>query len=152
MARSFHLLPLVLLLVVTLQAGEFTGDQEKDRAKVLARRNWWSFQPVKRPDVPALRDSWIRNPIDAFLLDAMRAKGVEPSPAASKMQLLRRVTLDLTGLPPKPEDMAAFLADARPDAYERVVDRLLASLAVWRAMGPALAGCRQICRHEWLRT
>src|SRR5438270_13403814 len=105
MSRSFHFLTLASLVLVTLQAGEFAGDQDKDRARILARRNWWSFQPVRRPDVPALRDPWIRNPIDSFLLEAMRAKGVEPSAAASKTQLIRRVTLDLTGLPPKPEDV-----------------------------------------------
>lgn len=108
-------------------ASEFTGDTEKDRARIVARRNWWAYQPVTRPETPSIKDPWIRTPIDAFLLQAMRAKGLTPSSAAAREKLIRRVTLDVTGLPPKPEDIAAFLADKRPDAYERLVERLLAS-------------------------
>lgn len=108
-------------------AADYTGDTDKDRARVLARRNWWSFQKVVKPAVPALHDPWVKSPIDAFLLEAMRAKKLTPSAPEAKARLLRRVTLDVTGLPPTPEDVAAFLHDKRPDAYERLVDRLLAS-------------------------
>lgn len=71
--------------------------------------------------------AWVRNPIDAFILAKLESQGIAPSPEAPKLTLLRRVTLDLTGLPPTPEEVGAFLTDTRPDAYERVVDRLLQS-------------------------
>ncbi len=88
----------------------------------------WSLRPLSRPAVPAEKNAaWVRTPIDAFLRAAMEEKGLHPSPAADKATLLRRVTFDLIGLPPTPEDIDAFRADESPDAYEKVVDRLLAS-------------------------
>jgi mono/diheme cytochrome c family protein len=87
----------------------------------------WSFRPVKRPAVPDVRDAWGRDPIDAFVLARLQKEGLKPSPEADRATLLRRLSLDLTGLPPTPEEVDAFLADKRPDAYERQVDRLLAS-------------------------
>ncbi len=88
----------------------------------------WSFRKITRPDVPAVRDrAWARNPIDNFILAKLDAEGIAPSPEASRGTLLRRVSLDLTGLPPSAEEVDEFLRDNRPDAYERVVDRLLAS-------------------------
>ncbi len=91
-------------------------------------RNFWSFRPVVRPEVPAVRDaSWGRTPLDAFILAKLDAAGLKPAAPASKTSLLRRVTYDLTGLPPTPEEVDAFLKDESPDAYEKVVDRLLAS-------------------------
>src|SRR5262249_52543801 len=70
---------------------------------------------------------WVRNPIDALILAKLRENGLSPSPQADKFTLIRRVTLDLTGLPPTPEEVDAFLKDDAPEAYEKVVDRLLAS-------------------------
>lgn len=91
---------------------------------------WWAFRPLKAPAVPAVRQrGWVRNGIDAFVLAELEKKGLKPAPPASRAELLRRVTFDLTGLPPTPTELDAFLADRRPDAYERVVDRLLASPA-----------------------
>jgi mono/diheme cytochrome c family protein len=89
----------------------------------------WAFQPVRRPAVPEVRDpkSTIRNPIDAFLLAKLEEKGLGFAPEADKRTLLRRATLDLTGLPPTPAEVELFLADTAPDAYDRLVDRLLAS-------------------------
>ena len=88
----------------------------------------WSFVPPVRPDPPAVDDAaWPRNPIDAFVLDRLEREGLGPSPEADRATLLRRVTLDLTGLPPTPGEVAAFLGDDSPDAYEEAVDRLLAS-------------------------
>lgn len=87
----------------------------------------WAFEPVERPAVPVLDDKWVRNPIDAFVLHRLRTEKIQPSPDAVKETLLRRVSLDLTGLPPTLEELDAYLKDGRPDAYERVVDRLLAS-------------------------
>src|SRR5207249_11801322 len=84
----------------------------------------------KRPEVPLPKVecvSWPRNAIDSFVLARLEAEGLRPSPEAARTTLIRRVTLDLTGLPPTPEEVDAFLADKRPGAYERVVDRLLAS-------------------------
>ncbi|MGC1276181.1 MAG: PSD1 and planctomycete cytochrome C domain-containing protein [Planctomycetaceae bacterium] len=88
----------------------------------------WAFQPVRRPVVPDVNDRmWCRTPIDRFLLDRLESSGLAPSPPADRRTLIRRVTYDLTGLPPTPDEVRAFLADDRPDAYERLVDRLLAS-------------------------
>lgn len=107
--------------------GTFTGDSEKDRARIIARRNWWAFQPVARPSVPAVTHPLAPAVIDKFLFETMQARGLRPSPQATREQLIRRATLDLTGLPPTPEQVDAYLRDRRPDAWERVVDRLLAS-------------------------
>ena len=88
----------------------------------------WAFETPLRPLVPApAGDRWSRNAIDRFVLARLNEGGLSPSPEAPPGVLLRRVTLDLTGLPPTPEEIDAFLADDRPDAYERVVERLLAS-------------------------
>ena len=88
----------------------------------------WAFRKPVRPLIPAVRDpAWVKNPIDAFVLARIEAAGLRPSPEADRATLLRRVSLDLVGLPPTPEELDAFLADMLPDAYERQVDRLLAS-------------------------
>jgi len=88
----------------------------------------WAYVPPKRPELPAVRDaSWVRNPIDRFILARLEREGLKPSPEADRVTLLRRVTLDLTGLPPAPADIDSFLADTSPDAYEKRVDALLQS-------------------------
>jgi hypothetical protein len=91
----------------------------------------WAFQPIRRPVVPVSREpkaaAWVRNPIDAFVLAALQKPALFPSPEADRSTLIRRVTLDLTGLLPTPKEVDDFLTDASPDAYEKVVDRLLAS-------------------------
>lgn len=91
-------------------------------------KQFWSFQPVVRPEPPATaRPAWVRNPIDAFILHRLEAAGLTPVPPAAKTALLRRASYDLIGLPPTPEEVAAFLADEAPGAFERVIDRLLES-------------------------
>jgi tetratricopeptide (TPR) repeat protein len=93
-------------------------------------RQHWAFVPPARPEVPNLQvpPGWtIRNPIDAFVLAKLQEIALTPNPEADPVTLIRRVTLDLTGLPPTPEEVAAYLADRSPTAYEKVVDRLLAS-------------------------
>ncbi len=91
-------------------------------------RRFWSFRPVQKPPVPAVKDtSWPRTPVDAYILARLEAAGVSPAPQADRRTLLRRVTFDLTGLPPTPAEMDAFLDDTSPEAFARVVDRLLAS-------------------------
>jgi hypothetical protein len=93
-----------------------------------ARKSFWAFQPVKRPPLPAVKDSaWVRNPVDAFILAKLEAKGFKPAPPADKVSLIRRATYDLTGLPPTPAEIDAFVADQSTNAYEKVIDRLLAS-------------------------
>ena len=88
----------------------------------------WAFVAPKRAGLPEVdRTGWSRNPIDRFILARLEREGLSPSPEAEKATLLRRVSLDLTGLPPTPEEIDAYLADASPEAYEKVVDRLLAS-------------------------
>lgn len=88
----------------------------------------WSLQAVRRPPVPKVRQAAaVRTPIDAFLLAKLEAVGASFSPEADRRTLIRRLTFDLLGLPPAPEEVEAFVADQRPDAYERLVDRLLAS-------------------------
>jgi mono/diheme cytochrome c family protein len=88
----------------------------------------WAFVAPTRPPLPKVKDAaWPREPIDRFLLARLEAKGLRPSREADKVTLIRRLTLDLTGLPPTPADVDAFLADTSPEAYERVVDRLLGS-------------------------
>jgi hypothetical protein len=88
----------------------------------------WAWVPPRRPPLPRVADTaWARSPIDAFILARLEAEHWHPSPEASRTTLLRRVTLDLTGLPPTPAEVDAFLADQSPEAYARVVDRLLES-------------------------
>jgi hypothetical protein len=98
-------------------------------ASVTAKdRQHWAFQPPARPPVPAVRHAdRARTPVDSFLLSRLEAKGLDFSPDADRVTLVRRASLDLLGLPPSPEEVDAFLADTRPDAYERLLDRLLAS-------------------------
>lgn len=89
---------------------------------------FWSFQPVKRPAPPVVRNrAWVRTPIDAFVLQKLEAAGLSPNPPASKTVLIRRAYYDLTGLPPSPEEVRAFVSDPSPDAWPRLIDRLLAS-------------------------
>ena len=93
-----------------------------------ADRNFWAFKPLANPKPPAVsRKDWAANPIDAFVLSAMEKKGLAPAPPADRYTLLRRATFDLTGLPPTDKEIADFLADRSPNAFEKVVDRLLAS-------------------------
>ncbi|MFO0850006.1 MAG: DUF1553 domain-containing protein [Gemmataceae bacterium] len=88
----------------------------------------WSFIPPTRPAVPAVKDkAWVRTPVDAFILAELEKRGLKPAPEADKRTLARRLALDLTGLPPNPADVEAFVKDASPGAYERYVDALLAS-------------------------
>ena len=89
--------------------------------------DWWSYQPLKRPPVPVLNDAWANMTIDRFALAKLNEKGLTPSPPADRRTLIRRLTYDLIGLPPTPEEVAAFAADTDPKAYEKLVQRLLKS-------------------------
>jgi hypothetical protein len=91
-------------------------------------RSFWAYQPVRDAVLPEVqRAAWVQTPVDRFVLRALEDRGIQPLPRADRRTLLRRVTLDLTGLPPTPEETQAFLADGSPQAYERVVERLLQS-------------------------
>ena len=99
-----------------------------DRKALKARETWWSWKPLAAPQPPQVRDAaWCRSPLDRFVLAKLESKGIAPAPEADRVALIRRATFDLTGLPPTPQEVADFVADAQPDAYERVLDRLLAS-------------------------
>jgi hypothetical protein len=90
--------------------------------------DWWAFRKLTFPVLPSVRNqSWVRTPIDAFILAALEAKGLSPAAPAERRTLIRRVSYDLHGLPPTPEDVQAFVHDADPQAYEKLIDRLLAS-------------------------
>ena len=105
------------------------------RVATQAQKEWkdstkthWAWQPLTKPAVPQVKDStWCKTPIDNFIVAKLEEKGLKPNPIADKRTLIRRATFDLTGLPPKVEDVNAFLADNSPDAFAKVVDRLLAS-------------------------
>ncbi len=109
-------------------------DPRDGAAKVVAKyddaaaRKWWSFQPLAKPSVPTPKDAaWAKTDIDRFLLTGLEAKGLKPVADADRATLLRRAYFDLIGLPPTPKELDAFLKDTAPDAFEKVVDRLLAS-------------------------
>ncbi|SIO45026.1 Concanavalin A-like lectin/glucanases superfamily protein [Singulisphaera sp. GP187] len=137
----------VAVLVSWVKAGAFWPDSPAERlassASQTAEKNpkpgrvgafsdedraWWSFQPVRDPQVREdPNDHWSRNPIDRFVWRSLRDAGLSPAPEADRATLIRRATFDVIGLPPTPAEISAFLSDKAPDAYERVVDRLLAS-------------------------
>ncbi len=96
----------------------------------------WAFRPPADPPVPAVRDTtWARGAIDRFILAGLEARKLRPAPPADRRALIRRVTFDLLGLPPTPDEVEAFVTDTRPDAYEHLVDRLLASPAYGERWG-----------------
>ena len=98
------------------------------RGVTAAERNFWSFRPLAQPAVPEPdRSDWARTDIDRFVLAKLEEKGLDPLELANRRQLIRRATFDLTGLPPTPEEVEAFVDDASPDAFEKVVERLLTS-------------------------
>ena len=93
-----------------------------------AQKAFWAFQPVRDPALPPVKDAkWVQTPVDRFILAKLEEKGLRPAPAADKVTLLRRATFDLTGLPPTVQELQDFLSDRSPRAFEKVVDRLLAS-------------------------
>ncbi len=115
-----------------------TADRKLTQQQIELLRRWidegarwdthWAYAPPKRPSLPTVKNSaWAKNPIDAFILSRLEREGLKPSPQADKTTLLRRLSFDLTGLPPTAAELDAFLSDSSPDAYEKQVDRLLGS-------------------------
>ncbi len=120
----------IALLRAWIDQGAPWPDAADAPAKAVEQeeRGHWAYRAPVRPPVPRVgRSDWTRTPIDAFILARLEREGLSPSPEASREALARRVSLDLIGLPPSPADVDVFLADSRPDAYERLVDGLLAS-------------------------
>jgi hypothetical protein len=115
--------PLIVAAILALPAN---GDEPK--ARPAADTNWWSLKPVERPKVPEVKGAVrVRNPIDAFVLAKLEAAGLSLSPEADRVTLIRRLTFDLHGLPPTPEEVDAFVNDKSDDAYDKLVNRLLDS-------------------------
>ena len=107
---------------------EATAHDSAERRFTEKQRGFWSFKPIKVGPIPEVHDkSWARSPIDRFILSALEERGFHPSAPADRRTLIRRATFDLIGLPPSTREVEAFLADDSPDAFARVVDRLLAS-------------------------
>jgi hypothetical protein len=110
-------------------AGKTAENPRGKSGEVTAEaRNYWAYKSVHRPRLPAVRnEAWVRNPIDAFVIAKLQAAGLTPAPPADRVALARRVYYDLLGLPPTPEQVDAFVNDPSPNAYERLIDRLLGS-------------------------
>jgi hypothetical protein len=117
----------IWMLVGTLCAAVRAEEADDYTISPRQEKHWAWKQPVRQPPPAVKHRSWVRNPIDAFVLARLEAAGLEPAPAATREQLIRRVTLDLTGLPSTPAEIDAFVRDRSPAAWERVIDRLLAS-------------------------
>lgn len=101
-----------------------------------SKQQFWAFSPPVVPPLPKVKNqAWAKSPLDLFVLAKLEEKGMKPAPAADKATLIRRATFDLTGLPPTPAEIDAFLADKAPDAFEKVIDRLLASTAYGERWG-----------------
>src|SRR6185503_18529627 len=118
-------------LAVAIAVGALLGmaaPPAPDREFRDSERRYWAFQKVVKPAVPTVQNrAWVRTPIDAFILAKLEEKKLIPNSPADKITLIRRVTLNLIGLPPTPEEVQAFLNDTSPQAYEKLIDRLLAS-------------------------
>ncbi len=124
--------PLAPEQIETVRAWVLAGAHYPSEPLALPRAgaDWWSLQPVRPVAVPLPAGAglaWVKNPIDAFILAKLRAAGLEPAPEAARAALIRRVSFDLTGLPPSPEAVDQFVADSDPLAYESLVEKLLAS-------------------------
>ncbi len=118
----------VLETWVRMGAPDPREDKATSPATPEAKRRHWSFQPVGQPPVSSVKEeSWVKTPVDAFILAKLEANQLKPAPAADKRTLIRRATYDLTGLPPTFAEVEAFVKDKSPDAFAKVVDRLLAS-------------------------
>lgn len=137
-----HLLALVIVAASTIWIGPIVlqaplqADESKIESAITpADREHWAFRPLARPEVPQVANTaWPRREIDRFILAALEKKRLTPQPEADRVALIRRLSFDLVGLPPTPDDISFFVADESPDAYERLVDRLLASPAYGERM------------------
>lgn len=112
----------------TVAAETKSPERKSTRELTEEEKKFWAYQPLAQTAVPQVKNSaWIKSPIDAFILAKLEEKGLKPAPPADKLTLLRRVSFDLTGLPPSEKEIRDFLSDSSPDAFKKVVERLLAS-------------------------
>ncbi len=120
--------PLAREQIALLRSWVDQGATWPDGVDDVAASDHWAFQPLVRPALPPVRhDDWVRNPIDRFVLARLEKEGLRPSPVANRSTLIRRLSIDLLGLLPSPEQVQKFLADERPDAYEQLIEELLQS-------------------------
>ncbi|QDT92947.1 DUF1549 and DUF1553 domain-containing protein [Gimesia algae] len=128
---NFKFLVVSLSLMFTLCSSLVNAEEGKKLSEepiTAADREHWSFQPIQRPALPVVKNTkWSRTPIDQFILAELESAELQPAAEASRTTLIRRLYFDVTGLPPLPQDVDAFLADDSPDAYGKLVDRLLSS-------------------------
>lgn len=118
----------ISLIQQWIDQGAKIPEAEKTLKVIQKTSDHWAFQPIRQPNIPKVnQQAWIRNPIDAYILSHLEQNKLKPSSEANRSTLIRRLSLDLTGLPPSVDEVQQFLADNRPDAYERLVDRLIAS-------------------------
>ncbi|HVC96749.1 MAG TPA: DUF1549 domain-containing protein, partial [Pirellulales bacterium] len=118
----------IALLRVWIDQGAAAPADDAPAASKDGAAKHWSFRPLASPAIPPVGNSvWVRNPIDAFILARLEAEGLAPSPQADRVTFIRRLSLDLLGLPPSPAEVEQFVTNQRPDAYEQLVDRLLIS-------------------------
>ncbi len=126
--RSLMTVSASLILATWVTANPAEDEKAPGGVVTEAAKRYWAYQPIRRPAVPEVaRRDWPRNPIDAFILTKLEAKGLAPAEPADRIALIRRVTYDLIGLPPTPSEVDAFVSDKSPDAYEKLLDRMLAS-------------------------
>jgi hypothetical protein len=127
--RGARRIAVALTVVAFLRVPSPASAQGRSPAQSRSEsRDWWAYRPLTRPAAPSVRAaSWVRSPIDAFVWAKLDEVGLRPAPPADRVALARRAFYDLTGLPPTPADVDAFLADGSPDAFERLVERLLQS-------------------------
>ncbi len=118
---------LCLFLAACCCASPTSGGEQSHETFTAEQRNFWAFQPVRKAAPPSMHSAQMENGVDAFLLERLQEKGLAFSPPAVRLQLLRRAKFDLHGLPPTPEEIQAFQSDHAPGAYDRLLDRLLAS-------------------------
>jgi hypothetical protein len=120
----------IAFIVATVALGFSVHGEIPAQKHVAGADTWWSLKPIVKPPLPLVPSglrNWVRSPIDAFVSARLAEKGLEPSPEADRRTLIRRVTFDLIGLPPTPDEIEAFVNETAADAYERLVDRLLSS-------------------------
>ncbi len=118
---------LLIFSFVTLSATFLSAEGEITKVNATTKA-FWSYKPLRRPTVPKVdNSSWSANPIDAFIYKRLQTNGLKPNNPASRRELIRRASFDITGLPPTLEEVEAFEKDKSPGAWEKVIDRLLAS-------------------------
>ncbi len=120
----------ISLLKTWIDAGAYWPDDKTTAEARRAEKDWWSIQPIAKTEPPmpkGIPDNWANSPIDRFIFAKLAERNLRPNPPADRRALIRRVSYDLTGLPPSPEEVEAFVSDKDPQAYEKLIDRLLAS-------------------------